>query len=302
MQDSQKYFDPQTISELRGLELKARTIVEGHFAGSHPSPYRGFSVEFAEHREYVPGDDLRYVDWKVFGKTDRYYLKQYEEETSFACYLVLDCSESMTYQSEQAAVSKLEYARWMAAALAWLIVHQQDAVGLVTADTEISSFLGASSRASHLNHLMHTLENTPSRGETALGSVLHELAERLPRRGVIVLLSDLFDEPEAILRGLQELRHHRHDVAVMQLIDPAEQDFPFEEPTLFHGLEGAPTQLANPRSLRAAYQEEFSRFLERVAQGIRQLKMDHVLVRTDAAPAASLAQLLRARATRSRHG
>lgn len=299
--DYRKYLDPRVLARIASLDLRARLIVEGLMTGMHRSPYHGISIEFAQHRQYVPGDDIRHVDWKVFGKTDRYYLKQYEEETSFACYLVVDCSESMSYESPQSGVSKLEYAQWMAAALSWLVLHQQDAIGLATFDKEITQFIGPSSRASHLSAMLHALENVPPRGETALGPILHALAERIPRRGLILLLSDLFDDPDGIVRGLRELKHRRHDVAIMQIIDPAEQDFPFEEPTLFRGLEGAPTQLADPRSLRGAYQAEFAQFLARITQGIRGLTMDHVLVRTDAAPSESLGRLLRMRSTRSRH-
>src|SRR6185436_2669900 len=166
MDSLQRFLDPQTLANLKGLELKARLIVEGYVSGLHKSPWHGFSVEFAEHREYVPGDDLRYVDWKVFGKTDRYYLKQYEEETNFACYLLLDTSESMRYKSESSAVSKLEYAQYVAAAIGYLVVHQQDAVGLATFDSTVSNFVRAASHPAHLKQLLHVMEEKPGAGET----------------------------------------------------------------------------------------------------------------------------------------
>ena len=279
--DTPNYLDPAVLAKLKGLDLKARLIVEGYVSGLHKSPYQGFSVEFAEHREYVPGDDLRYVDWKLYGKSDRYYLKQYEEETNFNCHLLLDTSESMQYRSEHAAVSKLEYARLVAAALAYLVIQQQDAAGLATFDRAISNFIRPSSTASHLKQLFHVMEQTPARGETALGPIFHDLAERIKKRGLVIVLSDLFDDAESILMGLKHFRHRRHDVSVLQIIDPAEQDFPFEDPTLFKGLEGLPDQMTEPRSLRRAYQREFERFTNELRRGCRDLRMDYQIIRTD---------------------
>jgi uncharacterized protein (DUF58 family) len=292
MDQPTKYLDPQTLSSLSGLELKARLIVEGYVSGMHKSPYQGFSVEFAQHREYVPGDDLRYVDWKVYGKSDRYYLKQFEEETNFACYILLDTSESMLYRSEQAAVSKLEYASYLAAALAYLVIQQQDAVGLATFDCEVTHFVRASSQSSQLKQLCHLIETAPTRGETSIGPILHDLAERITKRGLIIILSDLFDDVDEILLGLKHFRHRRHDVSVVQVIDPAEQDFLFEAPTLFKGLEGLKEQMTEPRSLRRAYQQEFEAFLKQVRRGCRDLNMDHVLLRTDQSLGVALSSFL----------
>ena len=274
-------LDPATLSKLSGLELKARMIVEGYVSGMHKSPYHGFSVEFAEHREYVPGDDLRYVDWKVFGKTDRYYLKQFEEETNFSCQILLDCSESMQYRSEAAAVTKHEYACYAAAALAYLVIQQQDAVGLATFDTQLRTFLRASSQPSHLKQLIHEMEAATVDGETSLAPIFEDIAERIRKRGLIIIFSDLFDDPESIRRGLQRLRHRRHDVSVLQIVDPAEQDFSFDEPTMFKGLEGMPDHLTEPKALRKAYQQEFEAFLKEIRRSCRNLNIDHVLMRTD---------------------
>jgi len=279
--DYRKYFDPQTLAKLTGLDLKARLIVEGYLTGLHKSPYSGFSVEFAEHREYAPGDDVRYVDWKVFGKTDRFYLKRFEEETNFACHILLDASESMAYRSPGAAVSKLEYAEYVAAALAHLVIRQQDAVGFATFNTSVTRFLSPSSQPSHLKQLVHVMEHTVAGGETALGPIFHDLAERIRKRGLVIILSDLFEDVGTLLSGLKHFRHRRHDVSVMQVIDPAEQDFPFEDPTRFRGLEGLPEQSAEPRSLRRAYQAEFERFLRQVRGICGDMQMDYVLLRTD---------------------
>ncbi|MEX0728451.1 MAG: DUF58 domain-containing protein, partial [Planctomycetaceae bacterium] len=281
MENSRRYLNPETLAKLTGLGLKARLIIEGFISGLHRSPYRGFSVEFAEHREYVPGDDLRYVDWKVYGKTDRYYLKQYEEETNFVCYILLDASESMSYQSASAAMSKLEYAKCVAATIAYLVLHQQDAVGLVTFDNAIREQIRPSTQPSHLNQLIKVIETTSPQGETSLGGILHQLAERLTHNSVVILISDLFDDLDSLSMGLKHLRHRRHDVSLMHVIDPAEQDFPFEDPTLFKGLEQTIEHYAEPRSLQTAYRREFESFLTEVQRTTRDMHMDYALLRTD---------------------
>lgn len=275
------YLNPAALAKLSGLALKARLIVEGYVTGLHRSPYQGFSVEFAEHREYVPGDDLRYVDWKAYGKSDRYYLKRFEEDTNFSCMLVLDTSESMSYASSESAVTKLEYAKYIAAALAHLIIQQQDAVGLATFDSQLRQVIHPSSQPSHLRTLVHHLENAEPAGETAIGPLMHELAERMKKRGLVIVLSDFFDDVESLSSGLKHFHHRRHDVSLMQIIDPAEQDFDFEEPTLFKGLEGMPEEMTDPRSLRRAYRAEFDNFLWQMRSACRTLSMDHVLFRTD---------------------
>lgn len=285
-------LDPAVLAKIEPLEVRARMIVEGYVSGAHRSPYHGFSVEFAEHREYVPGDDLRYVDWKVFGKSDRFYLKRFEEETNFDCHILLDTSESMSYRSDGMAMSKLEYARCLAAALSYLVVKQQDAVGLATFDRGVTQFVPPSGKAAQVHILCELLERTESGGETSLGPILHELAERIRRRGLIVLISDLFDDVEALVLGLRHFRHRRHDVLALQVIDPAEQDFPFDDPTLFKGLEGMPEQMAEPRSLRRAYQQEFETFLTDVRRGCRESRVEHALVRTDQRLDLALASVL----------
>jgi uncharacterized protein (DUF58 family) len=289
------YLQPEVLAKLTGLDLKARMIVEGFVSGLHKSPFHGFSVEFAEHREYVPGDDLRHVDWKVFGKSDRFYVKQYEEETNFACHILVDASDSMSYRSRGAAMSKLEYAKHIAAALAYIVVQQQDAVGLVTVGNRVIDILRASSQASHLKQLHHVLEQTQPSGETALGPVLHDIAERIRKRGLIIVLSDFFDDPESLLLGLKHLHHRRHDVSLLQIIDPAEQDFPFEDPTLFKGLE-LPTQLlSEPKSIRRAYRQEFDAFLRTIQQQAHDLNMEYALLRSDQPLDVAITSVLRRR-------
>ncbi len=281
MENFQKYFDPQTLAKLHGLELRARHIVEGYISGVHRSPYHGFSVEFAEHREYVAGDDTRHIDWKVWGKTDKFYLKQYEEETNLTCYLLLDVSESMRFKSDAAAMSKLEYAQCVAAALAYLVLEQQDSVGLVTFDREIRALVRASGNPSHLKQLLHVMDSASPERKTATGPIFHDLAERLKRRGVVVILSDLFDNVPAMLAGLKHLRHRRHDVIVLHTLDPAELDFPFRQTTLFKGLEQLPDVLTDPRALRKAYLAEFNKFLHDIRLGCRTHHIDYLQLRTD---------------------
>jgi uncharacterized protein (DUF58 family) len=274
-------LDPHTLAGLQGLELRARRIVEGYVAGLHRSPYQGFSNEFAEHREYTPGDDLRYVDWKVFGKSDKVYLKQFEEETNLICYLLLDTSESMLYQGPRAPLSKLAYGQCAAAALAYLVLHQRDSAGLVTFDDEIRRLIRPSSSPTQLKQLFGAMEETLASRKTRTGPIFHDLAERLTRRGIVVVISDLFDEVESMLAGLKHFRHRRHDVIVLHLLDPAEIDFPFQYVTMFKGLEALGDVVAEPRSLRTAYQFEVQSFVKRVRTGCRAQQIDYLLVRTD---------------------
>lgn len=280
-QSSPKFFDPQLLVRLEGLALRARRIVEGYISGMHRSPFHGFSIEFAEHREYAPGDDLRYLDWKVFGRTDKFYLKQFEDETNLVCTLLLDASESMAYHSPSAAMSKLQYAQCAAAALAYLVLRQQDAVGLATFDHEIRALVRPSSNPLHFQDVLHVLEETVPQHKTAAGAVLHDLAERLKKRGIVVVLSDLFDRVDALVTGLKHFRHRRHEVIVFHVLDPAEMDFPFERTTLFRGLEQLPQVLVEPRAIRKAYLRQFEDYLRRIQQGCRMHQIDYVLMRTD---------------------
>ena len=274
-------LDPELLARLQGLQLQARRIVEGYAAGMHRSPYHGFSIEFAEHREYAPGDDLRYLDWKVFGRTDKYYLKQFEEETNLVCTLLLDISQSMSYRSDEAPMSKLDYARSAAAAMAYVVLQQQDSVGLVTFDHEIRALIRPSSNPSHSEQLLQVmLEASPER-KTATGAIFHDLAERIKRRGIVVILSDLFDNVDTMLAGLAHFRHRRHEVVLFHVLDRAEVEFPFRELTRFRGLEAWPDALVDPRGVRRAYLREFGDFLRRVQSGCRMHQIDYVPMHTD---------------------
>jgi len=298
MQTSPPNLDPHALAQLEGLELRARTIVDGYLSGMHRSAYRGQSVEFTEHREYAPGDDLRYVDWKVFGKTDKVYLKQFEAETNLVCYLLVDISESMVYQSQGAALSKFEYAQCLAAALGTIVLRQRDSVSLATCDDQVRELVRESGNPSHLRQMVRVLQQAVPKRRSALGPVLHEISRRVRRRGVVVLLSDLLGDVEQMLAGIKHLRHQRHEVIVLQTLDPAEIDFRFEQTTMFQGLEALPEVLAEPRGVRKAYLDELHIFLERIEIGCRSLQVDYELLRTDQPFDEALRQILTKRRVR----
>jgi uncharacterized protein (DUF58 family) len=263
----------------------------------HPSPYHGFSVEFAEHREYVPGDDIRHVDWKVWSKTDKLYLKQYEEETNLLLYVLLDSSESMGYASGE-NVSKFKYAQFVAAALAYMVLQQQDSVGLTLFDSALRRYLRPASQPSQLKEVIHLMDVTPAREKSDVGAVFHDVAERFKKRGVVAIFSDLFDDPARIIAGLKHFRHRRHEVIVFHVLDPAEIEFPFRDTTLFHGLEGMPDILTEPHALRRAYQAELRTFLDALKKGCRMIDIDYVPLRTDQSLDVPLSSYLASRSAR----
>ncbi len=299
MEKSPKYLNPRILASLQGLDLQARMVVEGYVSGLHKSPYHGFSVEFAEHREYVAGDDVRHVDWKVWSKTDKYYLKQYEEETNLLTYLLLDTSESMGYASD-GNVTKLQYAQFVAAALGYMVLQQQDSVGLATFDEQVQRYLRPSGQPSHLKELFHLMDSAPAGRKSDLGVIFHDLAERFKKRGVVVVLSDLFDDVPKILSGLRHFRHRRHEVIVFHILDPAEIEFPFRQTTLFKGLEGLPEILTEPHALRKAYQDELREFLDELKKGCQMIDIDYVPLRTDQDLDGPLASYLASRSMRVR--
>jgi uncharacterized protein (DUF58 family) len=272
---------PQTLAKLRGLQLRARRIVEGTVAGTHRSPWHGFSIEFAEHREYTPGDDLRHVDWKVFGRTDKFYLKQYEDETNLLAYLVLDVSESMTYRGPDAPCTKLEYAQGIAAALAHIVLSQQDGVGLTTFDTRPRTTLKPSSSPAQWEQVLATIASPPGEKKTSAGKVFHELAERFAKRGVVVVISDFFDDVPTMKAGLKHFNYRRHDVVLLHVLDPAELEFPFSGPMEFEGLEEFPELQADASALKMAYKQEIDAFCNRVRAASRELGMEYLQATTD---------------------
>jgi uncharacterized protein (DUF58 family) len=295
-----RYLDPVALSRLGTLTLKARTVVEGALSGLHRSPHHGSSVEFAEHKEYSPGDEIRHIDWKAYGKFDRYYVKRFEEETELTCYLLLDCSGSMSYRG--AGLSKLEYGAYLCASLGYLLNRQQDRVGLLGFGGEEVYYLPPRQRANHLHDLLRAIEDLVAaggKGTTRIGGVLErvtELARR--RRSLIILVSDLFDPAPELPQLLRRLRVQRHDVAVIQLLDADELELPFEGLTLFESLEDDRRLLADPRSVRSAYLRELNLFLGRIRRELAEGDVEHLLVPTAQPVERTLLDFLRARGRR----
>jgi uncharacterized protein (DUF58 family) len=262
--------------------VRARLVVEGFITGQHRSPYHGFAVEFATHREYAPGDDIRHIDWKVWSKTDRLYIKEYEEETNLKCTILLDCSKSMRYgnQPENGAWSKFDYAATGAASLAYLLQQQQDAVGLVTFNTKVQKNLPASSHPNHLKLMLHELQETQADDKTDVSLVFPELARQIRRRGMVVLFSDLFLDIPTLAESLKQFRLRRHEVIVFHVMHDDELTFPFQENTLFRGLE-TPVQLhTEPRALKRAYLEAVEKFQDDVRKTCATTGVDYVLMNT----------------------
>ena len=232
--DKRKYLRPETVALLNSMSLRARLVVEGYIIGHHRSPYHGFSVEFAEHRSYGPGDEIKHIDWKLFGKTDRLYVKRYEEETNLRAHIILDTSKSMLYSS--AEVSKLSYANSLAASLSYLMINQQDAVGIAKFSEKIDTFIPPKARPSHLNLILSQLDDKDSGNDTQIGMVLHELADRIKKRGMVILISDLLDKPENIMKGLKHFRHQNQEVIVFHIQDRKESEFDFDTRTKFFDM------------------------------------------------------------------
>ena len=273
-----RYLNPAIIQKIGSLELVAREVVEGLRVGVHKSPLRGFSTEFVHHRAYVPGDNLRHLDWRVYGRTRRYYIKLFEAETNFDANLLLDASSSMRYGSGQ--VTKLEYAKYMAASLAYLIVQQRDSVGLAVFDDRLRQYIQPKGSASVIRDIAHELENAQPEPRTDIAAQLHDFARRLPRRGLVMLFSDLFDHVEDFVKGLDHLRFRGHNVTVFHLLDPNELYFPFDGTYRFKGLEQPDEILTEPRRIREAYLNELSRFLTQIREACERNRTDYVLVDT----------------------
>lgn len=273
------FLDPAVVARLGTLELKARTIVEGFLSGLHRSPFKGFSVEFAEYRQYMPGDDLATIDWKVYARTDRHYVKKFEEETNLDCHILLDVSGSMNYGSR--GLTKHEYAQCLAASLGYLMNRQRDGVGLAAFDEAIKVMLPASARSGHLRSLLITLEQVKLGTLTNVSKPLHQLADTLNKRGMVVLISDLLDDPEQVVRGLKHFQFRGTEVVVFQVLDPDEIEFPFERTTRFEDLETADEVMAVPAMVREHYLEAIGALLERYKRELGSAGIDYHLLRTD---------------------
>lgn len=281
--DGRKYLDPKTLDKVARLDLRARLVVEGFITGMHKSPYHGFAVEFATHREYVPGDEIKHIDWKVWARQDRYYIKEYEEETNLKCTVLLDCSKSMAYGANGSAsggMSKFDYGATAAACLAHLLQHQQDAVGLVTFDNDIRRNLPPSTHPSHLKLLLHELEQTKVDHRSDVSDAFHRLAEQIGKRGLVVLISDLFLDLPVLVEALHHFRHRRHEMVVFHVMHEDELTFPFQDNTLFRGLEVPVEILTEPRALRQSYLEVMERFQARVRKACADSGIDYLLMST----------------------
>ena len=270
-----RFLDPAIIARLGTMELKARTVVEGFLSGLHRSPYKGFSVEFAEYRQYIPGDDLSTLDWKVYARSDRHYVKKFEEETNLECHLLLDVSASMAYRGS-APMSKVEYASVLAASLAFLMNRQRDATGLIAFDDRIVSRLPAGARPGHLHALLLALEHMQPGKQSNVGRPLHQLAEALTKRSLIVLMSDLLHDPDSVIKGLRHLRFRGSDVIVFQILDPHELTFPFRGASRFKDLESADEVIADPSTIRTAYLRELAGLTLRYDRELRNSGIDYV--------------------------
>ena len=286
--------DPAVLARIDRLELEARQVVEGYLAGRHRSPRHGFAVEFAQHREYAPGDDIKHIDWKVYGRTERFHLKQYEQETNLVAWLLVDASESMRYASGER--SKYDVACVAAAAMAYLVLQQSDSAALATiAGGGARAFLRPAGGMNQLRETCRALADGPYDSPANLGRVLHELAGRTGRRGIAFVFSDLLDDVADILAGLQHLRYQKHEVVLFHVMDAAELDFPFRHTTLFKGLEGLPEILTDPLGVRESYLKALGEHIEAVEAGCRGMEIDYVRLRTDADLGHDLAAYLQKR-------
>ena len=272
------FLDPAVVARLGTLELKARTIVEGFLSGLHRSPFKGFSVEFAEYRQYIPGDDLSTIDWKVYARSDRYYVKKFEEETNLDCHVMLDVSGSMAYGS--GGMTKFEYGACLAASLAYLMNRQRDAIGLMAFDDQIVSLLPASARPGHLRAALVTLDRLALGKETNVSKPLHQLCDALTKRGMVVLISDLLDDPEAVIRGLKHFQFRGCDVIVFHVLDRDELEFPFERATRFEDLETTDEVMAVPGLVRAHYLEAIGGLIDRYRRELGAAGIDYTLLPT----------------------
>lgn len=285
-----RYFDPAGLARVGNMELVARQVVEGFITGRHRSPFHGFSAEYLDHRVYSPGDEISTIDWKVLARTDRYFVKLFEDETNLRAHILVDCSRSMAFKSGE--LDKLGYGCYLAAALAYLLLRQNDSVGLTLFDTDIRQYIPPQAHPTQFRRILDVLQTSASEGDTAVGPVLHRLAERIKRRGLIILISDLLDKEDQIAEGLQHFRHDRHEVIVFHVLDDAELTFPYDRLTRFKDMEGGGKVVVNPKSLRRRYLERITEFTENLKHACFERKISYHLTQTSQPYAACLAEYL----------
>ncbi len=281
MNDYRKYLDPKTVAKVGNLELVARLVVEGFITGLHRSPYHGFSVEFAEHRAYRPGDEIKYLDWKVFARTGKYYVKEFQEETNLRCTIAIDASRSMAYASN-GNISKYEYSAYLAAALSLLMIQQRDAIGLTLFDNGIRTFLPPNSKPSYMRQILKTLEQNSPANDTGTASALNLLAEKIRRRGLVIVFSDFFDNPDDILTALKHFRHKKHEVIVFHVLDPREIDFKVGASANFVDMESGETMLTNPYQIQLAYKNAVNDYINFLKKECLNHQIDYNLLDTSA--------------------
>jgi uncharacterized protein (DUF58 family) len=274
-------LEPRALARLNSVELVARQVMDGYVQGMHRSPHVGFALDFAQHRPYVAGDDVKRIDWRVYAKADRYYIKQYEVSTNLRAHVVLDASGSMAYRGTADALSKFRYAQFVAACLSYLVLHQQDSAGLITFDTAVRDVLPAKGSPAHLMRILKTLDAARPERESGVAPILHEVAERVPRRGMVIVVSDLFDRADALVEALHHLRYRRHEVLLLQVMADDELTFPFRKWSLFENLERAADRVKlDPATMRAQYLENVARHLKSIRDAAGKLNVSHVLLNT----------------------
>ncbi|MDB5332143.1 MAG: hypothetical protein JWP03_3294 [Phycisphaerales bacterium] len=270
------------LQKISKMELVAHQVMDGYVQGMHRSPHIGFALDFAQHRQYVPGDDVKRLDWRAYAKTERYYIKQYEVTTNLRCNIVLDASASMAYQGAGDSMSKFRYAQFIAACLSYLVLHQQDSAGLVTFDNKVRQFIPPKSAPSQLMRILRTLDSTKPENESAIAPLLHEVAERIDRRGMVIILSDFFDKSDALIDALHHLRHKRHEVILMQIMANDELEFPFRKWSLFENLERSGDRLKlDPALMRSVYLENVANHIRVIREAVNKLNATHLLFNTN---------------------
>ena len=289
-----KYLDPAALARLKNIKLVARAVVEGFISGLHRSPYKGFSVEFAEYREYSPGDDLKHFDWKVYARTEKEYIRLYQEETNLRVHILLDSSASMSFKSGE--LTKFDYGSFLTASLAYLAIRQQDSCGLIVFDTDIRHNIPPRSNPIHLKNMLTVLEGVTTTDKTNVAETFHKLAESIVKRSLIIIISDLFDDPEALMKGLHHFRHKRHEVIVFHLMDPAELEFPYDDMTEFQDLETSERINVNPVAVREEYLKRIDAFISRFKHECAKSNIEYVLLNTEIPFEIALASFLSKRA------
>ena len=274
-------LEPSVLQKISKMELVAKQVMDGYVQGMHRSPHIGFALDFAQHRQYVPGDDVKRIDWRAFAKSERYYIKQYEVTTNLRCHIVLDCSGSMAYKGPSDALSKFRYAQFVAACISYIVLHQQDSIGLITFDNKVRTFMPPRSSPAQLLRIVRTLDETKPEKESGIAPLLHEVAERISRRSMVIVISDFFDNADKLIEALHHLRYKRHEVILMQTMANDELEFPFRKWSLFENLELSSDRLKlDPAMMRNVYLQNVANHLAKIREAVNKLRVSHLLLNT----------------------